>query len=395
MQLKQNNIRGYVRNEDCYGCGDCALVCPNSCISMVEDTSGFVYPIVENTKCIDCGKCLKVCIAINDSVKSETKSVYACKTLDDNLLNSSTSGGAFGVIALSILNNGGVVYGAAWDNFPNVRHVAVNTQEELFRLHGSKYVQSNASVCFNDLQKNLDNNVEVLFSGTGCQVAALKSFLKKDYNNLFTVEVVCHGVPSPGLFRRYIQYMSSKHGNKSITSFSFRSKHRRPLGEHSEFYYECAGQECIGYSLEDSFYGSFLKGIILRPICYNCKYKGINRVADYTLGDFWGIEKTHKSFDFKNGVSLMMLNTRSAEEWFENHKTLLYYEKSSYEEAVLSNKAINNVCVAPSVPIDYDSNQLFEKVLKPKKGMMNYVKNRIPWRLKYLFKKMIGRFHLL
>lgn len=283
--LKQKDKEDGIPHRNCTGCGLCSTICPQKCIKLVERPDGFIYPEVEKNRCIECGLCTKKCPETIELAQNKVRIVYAAKTKNLELIKQSTSGGVFGELARKTLQDGGAVYGAAYTACNKVEHIRIEKIGDLPKLHGSKYVQSQIDNIIIEVKRDLQNNRSVLFSGTGCQIAALKAYLSKEYELLTCVEVVCHGVPSPGLFRSYISWLSEKEG-KAVTSYQFRSKCERPTGEHSIFYYQTDICRKSGYAYEDPYYGSFLKGTTLRESCYHCRYKGKQRVSDITLGDF-------------------------------------------------------------------------------------------------------------
>lgn len=383
-----NNVNIKVPHNLCVGCGSCASKCPKQSISMQEGSMGFLYPIVNTNTCLDCGLCVKVCPVASKPNRSEPLDVYAAIAKDNCVLTTCNSGGFFTVAALRVLRRNGYVCGAVMNDNLEVLHIVTNMIEDIARLQGSKYVQSKTEEVFKPIKELLTEEQLVLFSGTGCQVAALKSFLGKDYKNLVTIEVVCHGVPSPGLFRKYIDWLSQINGSQ-IESYKFRSKHKRPTGEHSEFFYSVNGKQMMGCSLEDPYYGSFLQGRTLRESCYNCLFKGKSRVADFTIGDFWGIEKFHKGFPMGHGTSMVMVNTEKGKRWFEEIKEDLNIERSSYEAASSLNHSLELTAKTTSELVDYDSATLFEKDLVPILSFKDKIKNRLPWQVKQLMKKWL------
>lgn len=382
------NVINAIPTDTCVGCGSCMMKCPKQCITMEERDNGFLYPIVDDATCVDCGLCVKACPTRFELTKFEPQHVYTARLRDKTILNRVNSGGAFSAIAMNVLKQGGIVCGASWNDSLEVVHECITSIEALPKLQGSKYVQSRSYDCFNEIKTALNTGTVVVYSGTGCQVAGLKSFLQKEYDNLITVEVVCHGVPSPGLFRRYLEWLGTKAGGK-ITSFRFRSKHKRPTGEHSEYFYKCNGTEYTGRSYEDPYYGSFLQGRTLRPSCYNCQFKGKDRVADITLGDFWGIEKSHPEFPTKNGHSLVLVNTDKGAKVMSEISYSLEYVESNWGEAVMRNHSLLATAECKGLELDLNSPTLFDKDLKVKLSFKSKVKNRLPWRVKLLLKKYL------
>lgn len=386
----KKNVERQVCKDSCVGCGACHERCPMHCINMREDDRGFLYPHIDETKCIECEGCIKVCPVISKPTISKSKVVYAARIKDEELLLSANSGGVFSAFAIYALNNEALVCGAAWNDMLEVEHICISSSEDLKKLQGSKYVQSKLYVCFAEIKKALTEGRCVLFCGTGCQVAALRTFLVKQYDKLLTIELICHGVPSPGLFRKYIKWLSLK-SKGAVTSFRFRGKHIRPSGEHSEFFYECGNIRYVGHAYEDPYYGSFLLGKTLRPSCYKCQFKGEKRIADITLGDFWGIERILPKFPTKMGHSLVLLNTEKAIFYFNLISPSLEYMKTQWSEVAKRNRSL--VETSRKVPFSYNlsSNTLFDKDLSVKPSLKNKIKSRLHWRIKYLCKILISR----
>ena len=373
-------------DEHCTGCGVCSLVCPKKAISMVENKEGFLIPVIDEGKCIQCGLCVKKCAKYSENLNSNKKA-YAAVVKDSELLHNSTSGGIFGVLAKYILQDGGYVYGAAYTDNLNVKHIRIATISEIKCLHGSKYVQSDVSQSFVDIKERLKDGKKILFCGTGCQISGLLSYVGNNQSNLITIEVVCHGVPSSGLFNKYLDWLGDKRGGK-VTEFRFRSKKLRPTGEHSQFIYVCNNKEYKGQAYEDPYYSAFLNGKILRESCYNCSFKGKARVADFTIGDFWGVERQLKNFPVNNGASMVLLNTETANELFEQIKNQLICEETTYDVAAKFNSSLDCPTKAERIRFDINDKDIFDKTLKPQSSAKNIIKNRIPWQLKAFLKKL-------
>lgn len=389
-----NNVLKVEKVEDiphanCNGCGLCSVVCPKQCIEMKEKPDGFLYPHVNKKDCIGCGLCIKKCPEYGFIAREKVKQVYAAKTRDRKLITESTSGGIFGELAKSILDTGGVVYGAAYVDVDVVRHQRISNISELYKLNGSKYVQSEISSVYPMIKEDLLSSKNVLFSGTGCQIAAIRNYLPKDFNNLICVEVVCHGVPAPGLFKKYIKWLSQK-GNAPVLKYQFRSKCERPTGEHSKYYYETSKGFNSGYSYEDPYYGSFLCGSILRNSCYKCSYKGRLRSGDITIGDFWGIEKTNSKINTDSGISLVMINTEKGNRMFELLKNRLDLYESSFEEAQKFNPSISHSTASKKrISIDCTKEDVIDTQLSVTCSIKNKIKNRLPWRVKKILKRIL------
>ena len=386
----KNNVLKVVSPDSCCGCGTCEAVCPKHCIQLKERIDGFLYPKVNETECIECGLCVKECPELSQHSLNEIKSVYAACCLDLSLLKAANSGGVFSLLALwYIENKHACVCGAAYTETLEVEHVLIDSVEGLKRLQGSKYVQSKCHHLFPAIKEKLQQGQIVLFSGTGCQTSALCNYLGKEYDNLLLIELVCHGVPSPGLFRKYIHWLEQKE-HLNIEFFKFRNKLKRPTGEHGIFTDGNSKSQRYGYSYEDPYYGSFLAGRTLRSSCFHCKFRGKERCSDLTLGDFWGIEKTVKDFPVKNGTSLVMVNSVKGKTALNCISDKVLLSETSYDFAVKKNPSITNSADKPLRSVDYYCSDLFGTELAIKCSLKNKIKSRIPWWLKTFIKRYLG-----
>lgn len=296
--------------EKCSGCEACYNSCPVKAVSMQENSEGFLYPKIDTNLCVNCHKCEKVCPIGKIISLTFNQKAYAVWCKDENLLNKSSSGGVFGVIARQIISEGGVVCGAAFDENNSVCHIIINRPEDIAKLQGSKYVQSKIGSVYQEIEKHLKAGTKVLFSGTPCQVDGLKNFLSKDYENLLTVDIACHGVPSPKVWRKYL----SEIGNK-ISHICFRNK---TFGWRNYSFAFCKnGQQYLKPTKKDTYFRGFLSNLFLRKSCAECQYANLNRPSDITLADFWGIQKYKKSLFNKKGTSLVLVNSSKGEGFFE------------------------------------------------------------------------------
>lgn len=327
---------------DCCGCNACVLKCPRHCISMVDNNEGFWYPHVDEEACIHCGLCEKVCPQINIGNSSKPLGVYALKHGDLKIQLNSSSGGAFSVLAEDVINNGGVVFGAAFDGKGNVVHEKVDNIKDLDKLRMSKYVQSHIGNSFREAERLLRNENLVLFVGTPCQIHGLKLFLRKDYQNLLCVDFICHGVPSPKVWRQYLEETLSLGEKNSVSFFcSPRISKRNVLVKDIQFRNKSLGWKKYSFVLhynlaeptgdsekntvssplytehtvsetlyENPYLRGFIHDLYLRPSCYECRNKGFRSGSDITMGDFWGIEKSYPELYDANGVSCLMVNTK-------------------------------------------------------------------------------------
>lgn len=305
-------------NADCCGCGACANICPHSAIRMDFDSLGFLYPKVDSTKCTDCGLCNRVC-AFNESKETDVfKTPQAFAARHKNLLEieTSRSGGAFIAFSDWILSQNGVVYGAGYSDQFRVVHKRATTKQEVREFKGSKYVQSDITSIFSQIKEDLKREIPVLFSGTPCQTAAISSFIGKEKENLFLIDIICYGVPSPFIWRDYIKYQE-RVNHKKIIAVNFRDKTKYGWSSHVESLKFDDGT----YLYSDIYSFSFYQHISFRPCCANCKYCNLKRPSDITLGDFWGWEKIDKTFNSDNkGCSLVLCNTSKGQFLFNNIK---------------------------------------------------------------------------
>lgn len=306
----------------CYGCGVCVNVCPTKCIKMVDDHEGFPYPQVDEAHCISCKKCVLDCPGFNEYKNKRQLSdplFFGGYVQDDRVRFTSSSGGFFTPIAEKIFAAGGVVYGAIYDfDQMTVKHSRAETEIELAPMRKSKYVQSQTADILHQVRKDLLANIPVLFTGTPCQVEGLYLFLERDYPNLLTCDIICHGVPSPGLFQRHFRYLEQKHQSK-INKIDFRTKEKGWGGPQNLFLdLGFDASKKLTHSLFDPYYALFLANLSLRPCCFHCKYASTNRRSDITLGDFWGVSKKHPELFDHKGTSLVLINTKKGMEVLES-----------------------------------------------------------------------------
>lgn len=289
-------------------CGD---VCPKNSISFKEDTEGFFYPEVDEDTCVDCGICSQKCPTLNVSVNDKSEKAYSGYATQIENKDSGSSGGVFSLLATNILNEGGVVYGAAFDDNLKLKHRRIEAVEELRPLCKSKYLQSDCSEIYNQVRKELKAKRKVLFVGTPCQCQALKNFIgQKMQDNLMLVDFVCHGVPNQKLFDENLTWNENRFGK--VKGIEFRYKGKKVLHPQTlKMIYEKNGKEksVLRMHYQDPFYFGFQKHITLRRSCYQCQWAKPDRCSDVTLADFWGIEKANLGLDSKQGVSCLLLNT--------------------------------------------------------------------------------------
>lgn len=301
----------------CSGCGACYNACPKNCISMIEDEEGFLYPQVDEDKCIDCGLCKRVC-PLDEKNNIKNGVVHSCiiQHKDDEILKQSTSGGGFTPIAEYVINHGGVVFGVQMDNDFFVKHIKVENANELIKFRSSKYVQSFVGDTFKEAKKELENGRFVCFSGTPCQIQGLKNYLRRDYENLVTVDVVCRGVPSPGVWKRYSDYLRSKGTIKEIV---FRDKALGYQYSTMKVEYEDGRVERNGIE-SDQWLRMFFSGMILRPSCPTCSFRSINRCSDFTIWDCFNVSDITKALDETKGATRMLIHTEKGLKLFDDIK---------------------------------------------------------------------------
>ena len=340
-----NNINKYII---CAGCRCCEKICPVNAIEMKENKEGFIEPVVNEEKCISCGLCLKRCPQINKlEIEGIEQKAYATQNKNKEDLKISSSGGMFIAFAKNIISQDGVVYGAAYDQNLKVNHIRVENIEELKLLQGSKYVQSDTADTFEQTKNDLISGRKVLFSGTPCQIAGLKQYLGKDYENLYTIDIVCHGVPSRKLFEKYKNSLEAKENSK-IDQFDFRDKTEKGWGLNLRIKYQ-NNKVTKKASCFDSYYKSFLAGNTYRRCCYDCKYANLNRVGDITIADFWGIEETNSKIDIKKGVSAVIVNSRKGQKIFEDIQQDIIAEETSIESVTKRNLNLKRPTLFPAI----------------------------------------------
>lgn len=320
----------------CTGCSACLNICGKNAISMQVDDFGFKYPVVESSLCVDCGLCTKICPINNPPVSSYPLEAYAVQSAQLDDLMSSSSGGAASVFSRYVLQQGGVVYGCTGEKASHVCHIRVVSLEELHKLKGSKYVQSDMGILFKQVKQDLGMGLFVLFIGTPCQVAGLKKFLRKDYEKLLTVDLVCHGVPSQQLLDDDLQHLDKGSEDAQIL---FRKKGIKEKDLKFGIYLSKDGKPLYFSDYPKDYYiMGFMRGLFFRESCYSCQWSSSLRCSDITIADFWGLGDLQSSIiERGRGVSVVLLITVKGQLFYERCYNLLLTEKRSVEEAILGN----------------------------------------------------------
>lgn len=345
----------------CCGCNACIDVCPKDAIKLEVDIEGFWYPHVDLSKCIDCGLCEKICpeLHIEDLKKNDyPKPAHTIAAFNKNLRVrwDSTSGGAFSAFAEYMYEQGGYVSGAVYNKDFSVKNYISNNPEDLAKLRSSKYLQSNAEGLYKEIKGLLKKGEKVLACGTPCQMAALRSYLMHDYDNLIIVDFICRGVNSPKVYRKYLDSLERKYGGKVIyvkaknKELGWRNLTRKVIFDNGKVYY--------GVLMDDDFRRGYHTNVYCRPSCYVCKYKGLPRMSDITIADYWGIENIDRNLDNNIGTSMILLNSNKGIKYFDKIKDKLEWIETPFESALPGNVAL----LKPIGPTKIDRQQFFKDV---------------------------------
>lgn len=364
----------------CCGCEACRQRCPHGCITLHEDEQGFVYPTVNLEACVDCHLCEQVCPFLNDVCERESVLAVAAINPDVTVRMNSSSGGIFSVLSGEVIKRGGVVFGARFDERWNVIHDFTDTLEGLPRFRGSKYVQSVIGDSYVKAEEFLRQGREVLFSGTPCQIAGLRSFLRRSYDNLLLVEVACHGVPSPKVWR---EHLDSTSGNELPAIVNFRHK-----STGWKDYSVVIGTTSRRHD-DDDFMACFLGDYSLRPSCFNCRFKAGASGADLTLADFWGIQAIAPHLDDDKGTSLVVVNTAKGKDAMT--RTGLDIVEVDYPKVVKANPALERAATCPQ---DYDAFWRQFNGGNPRRAIRRYARRHRPGltiRLKRFCRRLLGK----
>ncbi|ALU13852.1 coenzyme F420 hydrogenase beta subunit domain-containing protein [Eubacterium limosum] len=329
-----------INKQTCTGCHACAAKCPKQCIKMISDTEGFWYPQINEEECIDCGLCEKVCPVITPIKFADTfKPVaYACYNTDEKTRLASSSGGVFTLMAETVLKQGGVVFGAGFDEGFNVCHQCVERVEELDKLRMSKYVQSKIGEAYREAEAFLKADRMVLFTGTPCQIGGLKAYLGKPYDHLITQDIICHGVPSPIVWKYYINFCKKNNNERITEKITFRRKDFGWKKFSLAITYESGKEYCQDFT-QDLFMKGFLKDLYLRTSCHACAFKSVKRHSDITLADFWGIENVAPEMFDDKGTSLVLIQSEKGKALFKSIEKNLICQGVDLDEALKYNPA--------------------------------------------------------
>lgn len=332
---------GYLESgqrEDCCGCNACYNTCSQQAISMKEDDEGYLYPVIDEVKCIHCGACRRVCLFSEKAFHYVTEGlpkIYIAWNRDEQVRKTSSSGGVFSAISDTILMQGGIVYGAKFADDFTVVHAGATSALQRNEFKESKYVQSQMRQTYFQIKEQLLAGRLVLLTGTPCQVSGLYAYLGRKYDTLLTMDIICHGVPSPGVFRNYLRFLCRKFSSQ-ISEIHFRDKTKGWGAYYLKVYFK-NGKIYKTKAMNDFFYRLFLKNYFVRPVCYRCPFKKIPRESDVTLGDFWSSQPLKQKWKDKNGVSLLLLNTEFGRKIVLASMANMEYENVSRESSLQGN----------------------------------------------------------
>lgn len=373
----------------CTACTACKHACPVQAITMKRKPDGFLYPHINENICVGCGKCKKVCPIENIPVLYEGSECLAAYNKNEGQRLKSTSGGVFYLLAQQILREEGIVFGAAYNSENKVVHQKVVSIDDISALQGAKYVQSELNDTFLDAERALKAGKDVLFSGTPCQIAGLKKYLEKDYEKLLTVDLVCHGVPSPLAWESYLEYRKDKDNQEKIADkINVRSKETG----WSRYSYSVQYSYNDGYvyqkpSGQDPYMRAFVSNMTLRPSCNECHFKGLKRCSDFTLGDFWGIWNIKPEMDDNKGTSLVVIHSEKGKEYWEKIKSYCESVSVSEEESYRENSSMMKAS-----PIHPDRDEILQKL---NEQSFSIVEERLPeikeWKRFSLLKRAIRK----
>ena len=311
----QKNILCRVKSQDCCGCGACANKCPVKAISMRENEEGFLAPAIDENLCTDCGLCAKACPALNVRYENTTEPECYAAMAEDEIRMKSSSGGIFSLLAEHIIDKGGYICGAAFNKDWSVSHIIIDNKQDLAKLRGSKYVQSDIENCYRETKKLLDAGKEVLFSGCPCQIAGLYSFLGKKYKQLITIDLVCHGTPSRKVWRKYLE---ENFDISKITKIDFRDKSFFGWATTMNIYFKNKTTEYHKDAQSDPYFKGFIPCLLSNKHCGKCFYTKLPRQGDISLADWWGIDNFQKGLNDNKGTSQILINSDKGKKLYSN-----------------------------------------------------------------------------
>ena len=390
----------------CCGCGACSQICPKHCIVMSQDEEGFLYPSVNKETCVDCGLCEKVCPVINQRTPHDkVQQAYAAINMTESIRMSSSSGGVFRAIADLVIQDNGVVFGARFDDDWSIIHDCTETLDGLAAFQGSKYVQSKIGDCYQRAKTYLDQGRKVLFSGTPCQIAGLNLFLRKPYSNLVTVDLICHGAPSPLVWGEYLKEEIARQCNRKNSVLPRPIHEKDVLVEGIAFRDKSEGWKKFSFALalsttngsgekfsfcsripfrQNLFMKGFMANLYLRPSCYACPVKGGRSLSNLTMGDFWGIDKIRPDLNDDKGISALLVNDMHG--FFLLNGTGINLWQMDYKDVLCFNSALEKSAVKPKEREMFWNTQN----VSLSKRIMKYTKLPLKFRIKLGVVKLLA-----
>lgn len=385
-------ILDLITHKDCFGCGACQEICSAKAIKLVESNEGFLYPQLEISLCTQCNICDNVCPVIHHSkLKHKIGTLYATYTKNKKELLNSSSGGLFFEIANYILNKKGVVFGAFLDHNLNLYHIGISDKSRLKELQGSKYFQSNTSHVFKQIKNLLRQGTYVYYVGTGCQVASLRLFLRKEYNNLLTSDLICHGTPSRLVFKSFISEYE-KSNNRKVVSYKFRDKRAGGWSCSQTLEYTKGKTKKTDWfhKIPTGYMKSFMSASFYRECCYSCPFATKERVSDITLADYWNVNKYHK-INTLNGVSAIIINTTQGERTFNEIKNNIVFIKSEISFLEKENPNLTSPSQRPE-----NRNYIYSELIKdPQRIVYKYSNISFLEKMKFILKFLMIKLSLL
>lgn len=392
---------------NCIGCNACYNICPNNAITMSHNKYGFLQPLINKNRCINCGLCKKICLAIDNIFFQNPKSTYIIQSKNKSYIEKSSSGGMFAELAKYVISKNGVVFGCSMERIENgfdIKHIYIENEDFLYKIQGSKYVQSDIGNSYKQVQKFLKAQRTVLFSGTPCQIAGLKSFLGNlEYENLLTVDLSCTGTPNKEIFNEYIKFLENKYKQK-ITNFEFRNKKKLGWSCGNALITFANGKQKILYNNISSYLNLFMHKKIQQTGCQNCKYTGLKRISDITIADAWGLEYEYPNllknkFDKNKGISLVLLNSNKAQIVFNLIQSNFIFENIAIKKLIKYNNPlsdsskiqIDNTYLEEYTQNGYSGLENLFKKNQGKKYYYNILKNKTPLFIKKIIKTFMKK----